>query len=648
MKINKLILSNFGIYAGKQEIDFSVTNKSKPIVLFGGYNGRGKTTILEAILLCLYGNKSYAFNESQLNYIKYLNNYVNKADRTAVTIIELTFIAEIDTKEIEIRLVRTWEDKDKYTKEQIKVFRDGEYDSVMTDDWDRYIDYILPVSLSQLFLFDGERVAELVEDFSGAKLKEAIKILFGINVIEQLEIDLKEIISKNKIAQTLEKQNEESMKLKEMQASINCDLQELSFKCADIKTKLDQENKKLKEFEEKFTAYGGKLFSNQESMSKKKIELEKDLKDVLGQLYEKLAGLSPLLLVMPLINQAAEISDKEKSYEALGQEIKGIEKFLQQLSQKSDEMMRLQESLVSNLDNMRIAIENNRLGLTPVGAEQINRLVALNVKDCLRELKELIEKKNELQNQVGNASQYLNIEINQKKVKKLVEDIKTYNNLIARRQIELERIDNEIRAKNSSRETVEQALNKLMEELLEHHEIQDNSVRTVKYAAMARKVLESYKLKIQQMRVTELSNIVTSKFMLIIGKRTLINKIVFDSTDLSMSLYDDNGNIVNRKRLSAGEQQLLATAIAWGITECTGQEFPIIIDTPLARLDSKHRELFVKNYIPNAGKQVIILSTDAEIVGELEREIDENVAKKYILIYDEDKKATEIQEGYFR
>lgn len=114
-----------------------------------------------------------------------------------------------------------------------------------------------------------------------------------------------------------------------------------------------------------------------------------------------------------------------------------------------------------------------------------------------------------------------------------------------------------------------------------------------------------------------------------------------------MELLDEYGKPFDRKQLSAGEQQLLSTAIVWGIVECTGMEFPMIIDTPLARLDSAHREQFIDNYIPNAGKQVIIFSTDAEITNELEERIDRFVARKYLLQYDENTKSTTVKEGYF-
>lgn len=648
MKIKKLILSNFGIYAGKHEIDFSFTTESKPIILFGGYNGRGKTTILEAILLCLYGNKSYAFTESKMNYTKYLNSYINRSDSSASTSVELIFSMEMDSTETELKLLRSWQDNGKYTKEDIRILRDGLYDAVLTDDWDRYMDYVLPVSLSQLFLFDGEKIAELVEDFYGAKLKEAIKILFGINVIEQLNVDLKEIISKNKITQALEKQNEDSLRLKQLQSLIKQDLQELAFRRADIKGKLDLTIKKLNECEEKFATQGGKLFSNQETVSKKKSEIEKELKDMQNLIYEKLAGFAPLLLVMPLICQAEEISCKEMSCNTLENEIRGIDKFIKQLSNQTNEMLQLHERFISDFDSIMKSLEKKKLGLSPVGIEQISRLSKIVPLEYISEISELIKKKNELQVQINKASEYLTIEVNQKKLKKIVEEMKTNNNQITKHQVELERLDMEIQTKTSNLQGVEQELNKITEELLTHYETQDNSVRSVKYATMARRVLDEYTNMIQQMRIKELSETITEKFMLIIGKKTLINRIVFDVADLSMNLYNDKNELVNRKKLSAGEQQLLATAIVWGITECTGQEFPFLIDTPLARLDSTHRELFLKNYIPKAGKQIIILSTDAEIIGDLLKHIEESVAQQYLLVYDEDTKSTKIQEGYFR
>ena len=58
MLLRRLVLEDFGLYQGVQEIDLMPRQKhghTAPVVLFGGKNGAGKSTIFEAILLCLYG-----------------------------------------------------------------------------------------------------------------------------------------------------------------------------------------------------------------------------------------------------------------------------------------------------------------------------------------------------------------------------------------------------------------------------------------------------------------------------------------------------------------------------------------------------------------------------------------------------------------
>ena len=91
MIIKKLTLHNFGVYAGTNSFEF---NNNKPIVLIGGMNGRGKTTILEAVLIALYGANSFAYAESKYNsYGQYLKSYINASDTSMQSFIELSFFS---------------------------------------------------------------------------------------------------------------------------------------------------------------------------------------------------------------------------------------------------------------------------------------------------------------------------------------------------------------------------------------------------------------------------------------------------------------------------------------------------------------------------------------------------------------------------
>ena len=78
-------------------------------------------------------------------------------------------------------------------------------------------------------------------------------------------------------------------------------------------------------------------------------------------------------------------------------------------------------------------------------------------------------------------------------------------------------------------------------------------------------------------------------------------------------ITDRNGHEIKKSALSAGEKEIFAVSLLWGLAQTSQLKLPIIIDTPLSRLDSAHRDNIVNNYFPNAGEQVIILSTDTQV-----------------------------------
>jgi DNA sulfur modification protein DndD len=74
---------------------------------------------------------------------------------------------------------------------------------------------------------------------------------------------------------------------------------------------------------------------------------------------------------------------------------------------------------------------------------------------------------------------------------------------------------------------------------------------------------------------------------------------------------------------------------------------PIIIDTPLSRLDSTHRDNIVNNYFPNAGEQVVILSTDTEIDTNYYRNLKPHLSGAGCLAFDQRQELTSFKSGYF-
>ena len=179
MILKKLIMHNFGVYASTNQFEF---HGGKPIVLIGGMNGRGKTTFLEAVLLGLYGQNSFAYTESKFKtYGQYLKSYVNKADGTEKTYIELEFSMEGSGEEVYL-VHREWEGNTKRVHEKIWVKKNGVDNSFLTENWPMFVENILPSALSSFFFFDGEKIAELAVEDTNDQMKESIKALLGISV----------------------------------------------------------------------------------------------------------------------------------------------------------------------------------------------------------------------------------------------------------------------------------------------------------------------------------------------------------------------------------------------------------------------------------------------------------------------------------
>ena len=119
-----------------------------------------------------------------------------------------------------------------------------------------------------------------------------------------------------------------------------------------------------------------------------------------------------------------------------------------------------------------------------------------------------------------------------------------------------------------------------------------------------------------------------------------------DPESLNMKYLSEEGKEVAKDSLSAGEQQLMVISVLWALAICSKKKLPVIIDTPLSRLDSLHRAALIQTYFPNAGEQTIILSTDSEIDSTYYKLIKENVGDEFTLNYDEKTKSTSIQKGY--
>lgn len=121
-----------------------------------------------------------------------------------------------------------------------------------------------------------------------------------------------------------------------------------------------------------------------------------------------------------------------------------------------------------------------------------------------------------------------------------------------------------------------------------------------------------------------------------------------DPATLDFEYLNSDGVVVPKESLSAGEKQLMVISLLWSLAICSKKKLPVIIDTPLSRLDSNHRASLITTYFPQASDQTIILSTDSEIDDKYYELMKPNIGDEFTLVYDDEKKCSTIEKGYFK
>ena len=281
MKINKLVLKNFRSYEEETVFDFTTTN-DKNIILVGGKNGAGKSTIFEAIKVCIYGPIAYkyqGFNSSYISKIKSnINNNSlknNSVDAFVSIDIELTENTDKNT----YTLLREWTYTDKKLNENFSVYKNHSTSPLNEEElnyFENYITSIISPKIFEFFFFDGEHLSEFfIGKNSNVHLKESLLSLCNFDTFEVLK---NTIISNNRNSKNsndeieIAKENyldleEKLRKLYSEEEILSNDLQSISNELED----LQQQNLKL---DNEFRKKGGILAEERNSLNAKIVQLE--------------------------------------------------------------------------------------------------------------------------------------------------------------------------------------------------------------------------------------------------------------------------------------------------------------------------------------------------------------------------------------
>ena len=645
MIINRLTMYNFGVYAGTNTFEF--THK-KPIVLIGGMNGRGKTTFLEAILLSLYGANSTAYKESKYNsYNQYLRSYVNRSHWSQSSYVELEFVLNESTNDTYV-VRREWDALSKITKEKICVQQNGIYSEFLTKNWAMFVESILPSALSSFYFFDGEKIAELAVAKTDVQMKESIRSMLGITILEVLKKDLGRTIRRiNKKG----KSNEPSSKLdglREERDQAISKLEQIDESVRLAAEKVETIQDELEELHKRYELQGGAVLEQRQKLIQKRAAIQTEITQNAESLIGMAATELPMVLVRDLISQIKLQAEDEHNDFIMQHALEQMDAYLSDFAGEHPDSTGASRAFV---DFVRKQIEKNATHqiyeMSDHALFQINELVESTLQESIDHTKTVFSNKIALKRQLDEVDSYLTLDINENELAAIYDQIKTNEAKLIEAQVELNQLQQERSSVNAVVIAKTAEYNRDVETYLQKIELQEDSDRLLKYSNMALRMVDAYALELQKRKTGTLGKTITECYKKLANKKNLIQEIVMDAETLDLQYLDEKGDTVSKESLSAGEKQLMVIAILWALALCSKKKLPVIIDTPLSRLDSQHRASIISTYFPNASDQTIILSTDTEIDHNYYDMMKESVGDEFTLIYSEETKSTSIEKGYF-
>lgn len=659
MTLDELKIVNFGVYAGCQTITLTPTSQTEPVILVGGLNGTGKTTLLDAIQVAMFGRLAPCVTSSPKSYNNYLRNAIHRGtDPAEGAAVELAFRHVTEGVDSEIRLRRIWHCMGDAVRERLEVDRDGVFDAFLSDHWLESVDQYLPLGVVQLVFFDGERV-EALADPSGSSgaLRAAMHGLLGLDVVDQLVADLGIYIRRKRAAgASPELRNQIDAAESELRTSEDLK-RRLVAEAAELQNALDIATRTFKKYDLEFVKQGGPLIDRRKELEGQFEQLRKELASAEDILRELASATSPLLVVDSLVSGAAKqlrdehlTQDADKTQEFLKRRDLQILRELE-ASSEVDSAVRLHiESVFTNDRQSRLLAKRTEITLDLPQSTQhhLQRTFESTLPEARYALSEARKRVTAMRVDCARTEQEIGSIPHHDSIIKIVQARSQANE-------RLKLAESALRAK---RETLERVRRQLKSQTREYERLLEaNAItllrnaddrRSIIHAERVSDTVKQFRLSLLSRNVTRISSLILDSLEILLRKQRLIGDLQIETGSFSLALRTVDGTDLDPERLSAGERQLLAVALLWGLAKASARPLPVVIDTPLGRLDSLHRQHLIERYFPVASHQVVLLSTDEEVTPSLWRTLRPYVGRSYTLVHHDSTNSSEIREGYFR
>lgn len=693
MKINNIILHNFGSYEGTTDFETRPCD-GRNIVLIGGKNGAGKTTLFTAMRLCLYGYKSMGYKNPNSFYnravVKLINNTakITKPTTTFVTMcIELNNGQGMDS----FLLTRKWELNESLI-ESFSVLKNGaDLSADEIADFEKYVVSLIPPELFNLYFFDGEKIADFfMDEGSNTRIKNAFLTLCGYDTFDIMRKNFKRIragiptsapaldeyiVAKDALASAKSLYHDLTDRLKacvdaiaDCEATLDAEEKEYHQKGGITEEEWNQKLYTLKEEEKKRETYNAllKKWANDVIPF---IMLRKQILALKAQIENENHALKYTYFCEVLNSPAVQalVKDKLAEIDSAAFADFGTEKEpILNLSFEQNSLILAQINTILSFEQDKVekckkAIKRS-LNLTAKIRKEIESSSITSVQEYMKRRAQLFEEKSallvqrvELEQQLVAQKEALTLAEQQlgKVQTRLEEELKkaSINDISARAIVMLDKLQEILyrrqidKVENCFRKEIRTLMRKthFIDDIYIDDNFNTHIYRTEKVSI--EKIRKALKTNTEE----QLLAFWGAKAMQTLYKKANSNAYndmckYFESVDIkSLSLQIE----IDKSSLSNGEKQIFIMALYYSLVSLCNHELPFVIDTPFARIDTEHRHNISKHFFSELKGQVFILSTNEEINSSHVQILKDKIAATYMLENSDNKRTVVVKNSYF-
>ena len=664
MKFKKIHVENYKTYK-LLDVDLEVTD-DRPIILIGGGNGCGKTTLFDAIYHALYGLKikdarqfEELFNAGVKNESGLLNKHI---------ILEVTFSGMVLNQEQQYKLKRAYMLADNRVLESVTLNMGGNQfnygsgtsqaqKSQNEEIVNKIIAANLPAELSNYFLFDAMKTSELVKEEQINKLiMKNINSVMGFNKYAQLRKVSETMLGEKKAERMAnDKIREEYSQLTTQKKELEKLVEKLKNEYAAAINYANEHKEQYDHLKEGKNADDitrdqmRKIEQSLESTVRQETEYRQDIDNLAKDLETKVIFLKLASQLKTEVDVILHTKDEVKNQRANILSDEQIESFTRNLVRMIEERYYTSNkidvlSLINELKRQQEdgdGVEDKYDFLTTDEVSQLDKLVNTAIINPLTELDErrirLNQEIHEMPRQrehlkdyqqALNGSDYTIIELyeaNNKKIQELKDEIE-------RKENEAKDLGKKIATYDYDMPQIPDPQYDMLCKLPDF------------FKALSTKLLKAKKASIERMMRDQL-NINLIVYAGFIGR---VELSADESDEISFKIFHKNNNEIYLSQLNAGAKQTVMQVLLKVLYNLGDYEPPVMIDTVMGVLDKESREVILERYFPDLAHQTILLSTDTEITAEHDFDkIQAYVSKTYTLHRDKENQCTTISEDYF-